>query len=121
MTGEQTAVLRDSHGRVVTGPDPDMVAAVIQTIGRDGFVTVTVGDAGAEATTYAQVWHRPEGIFQVEYRDGAPHRHWRSLTFSADKAAAFLTSCIEGDDEWRDRFDWQSIGHYFDEPTDEPR
>lgn len=66
-----------------------------------------------DANCYAQVWWRPDGELQLEYRDGAPAEHYQTLTASRDEVASALTGWAAGATAWRERFVWTNIGSWF--------
>ncbi len=43
------------------------------------------------ARYYIQVWRRPEGVFQLEYRAGEPSGHYQTRTNSRDKIVSALS------------------------------
>jgi hypothetical protein len=114
-SGFEGLVLRDSCGRMVRSPDEETVQSVVQTLTRGEHVVISAGvEGGGESTlVYAQVWLRPEGIYQVEYRDGAPSRHWRAMSVSREKAAGFLASWCANDPDYARGFQWEDISAWF--------
>ena len=68
----------------------------ILELAADRYIQVGLGkDAGA-----------PGGEYSLEYRDGGPDRHWRTLTWHvADVERAFL-DFLRGDMSWTKRHSW---------------
>ncbi|MGW1041143.1 hypothetical protein [Streptomyces sp. NPDC002547] len=64
----------------------------------------------AEPGCHAQVRLRPNGVYQLEYRDRSPAEHCRTQTLSVDKVIAALADWAAGEIAWRDAFHWDSIG-----------
>ncbi|MFD8075174.1 hypothetical protein ACFV3E_21310 [Streptomyces sp. NPDC059718] len=77
---------------------------------RDGHLVM---ECAADQQCYAQVWRRPDGTYQLEYRDRAPAEHYRTRTASAEKVVAALQGWTAGGVAWRDAFQWESIGAWF--------
>jgi hypothetical protein len=75
---------------------------------------LVLGDSRPEkADNYVQVWLRQDGIYQLEYRDGTPAEHYRTLTVSADKVHTAFNAWRTDDREWRTSFTWTCIGSMF--------
>ena len=100
---------------MVRSPDEETLRAVVQTLTRGEQLVISAGtEGGGESSlVYAQVWLRPEGIYQVEYRDGAPSRHRRALTVSSEKAAGFLTGWCTRAPDFATGLQWEDIGAWF--------
>lgn len=77
---------------------------------RDGFLVL---ECAADADCYAQVWLRPDGTYELEYRDRSPAEHYQTRTLSADKVIAALAGWAAGEIAWRDTLQWNSIGSWF--------
>lgn len=46
----------------------------------------------------------PVGHYVVEYRDGAPEKHWRSLTSSLDGLVSAFLEYLHGGMDWNSEF-----------------
>jgi hypothetical protein len=75
----------------------------ILNLGRDGTLVL---ECAADSDCYAQVWLRPDGSYQLEYRDRGPGEHFQTRTVSVEKVIAALRGWSVGAIDWRDRFDW---------------
>ncbi|MFJ4844068.1 MULTISPECIES: hypothetical protein [unclassified Streptomyces] len=84
--------------------------AAVLSLPRDG---VLVLGCAVEADCYAQVWLRPDGTYELEYRDRSPAEHYQTRTLSAEKVVAALTGWETGGIAWRNAFQWNSIGSWF--------
>ncbi|MGI5142451.1 MULTISPECIES: hypothetical protein [unclassified Streptomyces] len=84
--------------------------AAVLSLPRDGFLVL---ECATEAHCYAQVWLRPDGTYELEYRDRSPAEHYQTRTVSADKVIAALVGWAAGEIAWRDAFQWNSIGSWF--------
>lgn len=47
-----------------------------------------------------------QGVYDVEFRDGAPAEHFRTRTQSLTKAVAILTAWAGAQPGWSEKFDW---------------
>lgn len=88
---------------------PALEAAVLK-LGRGDHLVLT---CAADSNCYAQVWLRPDGDYQLEYRDRSPAEHYQTRTRSAEAVAAALAGWAAGEIDWRDSFTWESIGAWF--------
>ncbi|MFJ4677663.1 hypothetical protein [Kitasatospora sp. NPDC088783] len=61
---------------------------------------------------YVQVRLRENGGYQLEYRDGVPAEHYRTLTPSLAEVVNALVGWSRGQPEGRSGFDWTGIGHW---------
>ena len=98
--------------RVMRAPKPDDVLGVIESLPRDGHVLLQSMDA---PEVYIQVWLRPEGDYQLEVRDGSVATHVQTRTVSRERTAAAFSAWLDehsgdGDDRWRQTFQWNNIG-----------
>lgn len=94
----------------VPDPDQDRVDRVVRRLGRDRAYAVLERDDG----WYAQVgWGETTGArpggYALEYREGAPDRHFRADTTDVTEAAGFLRAFLTGDEQWRRRLQWQPM------------
>jgi hypothetical protein len=105
-------VLRTSRDRMTAGPTADQVRAEVEYLPRDGWLVLECdGDA------FAQVWLRPDGVYQVEHGFGAlpepggvRHAALRSaLTVSRDKVSTALGRWAHADPDWAAVFTWSSV------------
>jgi len=109
-------ILRTSRGTIVRKPTLNNIEAVLEALPRDAHVIIEREGEGSLTTRYFQVWLRPDGTYQVEYRDGSADEHYQSRTISRVKAANALASWAadtEGAGLWRSGFDWTPIGQWF--------
>lgn len=115
MADEVVVVVRDSLGRVSRNPEQSTVRAVVENLSSGQHAVASLGGHSEleSSLLYAQVWLRPEGFYQLEYRDGAPSRHWRSFTVSIDKAAGFLVDWCMHEPRYVQEFQWENNGHWF--------
>jgi hypothetical protein len=123
MTG--AVVMRTSGGLIQRNPTANRIPALVGALSREA--SLAASDSGSMAEyiivhligssddQYIQVWLRPEGVFQLEYRAGKPSEHYQTRTESRDKVVSALSGWSRGESAWRDDFEWVSIGHWFDQ------
>ncbi|HEX4790805.1 MAG TPA: DUF952 domain-containing protein, partial [Actinospica sp.] len=64
---------------------------------------------GAVDGCYAQVRLTLQGVYDIEYRDGAPERHYRTRTLSPARVVAVLAAWADAQPDWSTAFDWTRI------------
>jgi hypothetical protein len=74
---------------------------------RDSHVVV---ECLVDVNCYAQAWLRPDGTYQLEYRDLSPSEHYQARTISSEKVINALTGWAAGEITWRDQFQWMPLG-----------
>ncbi|WP_326566041.1 hypothetical protein VSH64_29750 [Amycolatopsis rhabdoformis] len=65
---------------------------------------------------YVQAMRRPEGNYQIEYRDGGPERHFQAYAKNRPQVVAALWGWTTRDTIWQERFEWTNIGSMFLDP-----
>jgi hypothetical protein len=105
--------LREHSGKSARDPSRSRIEAAVLSLPRDGHLGLEHSGVD-KADEYIQVWLRPDGIYQLEYRDGSPTEHYQTLTVSADKVHTAFNAWRLGDREWRAGFTWTCIGSMFD-------
>ncbi|MEV6989612.1 hypothetical protein AB0N87_10330 [Streptomyces sp. NPDC093228] len=88
-------------------PRGSRLEAAVLNLPRGGHLVL---QCAAEPGCHAQVRLRPDGVYQLEYRDRSPAEHCRTQTLSVDKVIAALADWVAGEIAWRDAFQWDSIG-----------
>ncbi|MYS19521.1 hypothetical protein GA0115240_109430 [Streptomyces sp. DvalAA-14] len=91
----------------------ELEAAVLD-LARDRHLVL---ECAGDDQCYAQVWLRPDGTYQLEYRDRDPTEHYWTRTSSAQRVIEALTGWVAGDLAWRESFQWSSLASWFTEPT----
>lgn len=109
MTG--AVVMRTSGGLVQRNPTENRLRALLGALSRGDYVIL--GRVGSSHTHYIQVWLRPNGLFQLEYRAGQASEHYQTQADSREKIVSALSGWIKEENGWRDDFDWVSIGSWF--------
>ena len=105
-------VMRASGGLVQRNPTENRIRALLGALSREGYVTLE--RVGSSNSHYIQVWLRPNGVFQLEYRAGRSSAHYQTRTNSRDKVVSALSGWSRGENDWRNDFEWLSIGDWFD-------
>lgn len=106
---------------MMAGPHPGhQVAGGVRTAEqvRDATRRLRRGDflvlpSAADEHCYAQVVLSPQGVYQVEYRDGSPPKHFQTRMLSPETAGTILAAWTESCDGWQDAFTWRNIGAVF--------
>jgi hypothetical protein len=106
-----SVVMRTSDGLSQNNPTENRIRALVGALSRDDHVVLA--QFGKSDSYYIQVWLRPDGMFQLEYRAGSPSEHCQTQTKSREKIASALTAWRNGEIAWRDDFEWISIGDWF--------
>lgn len=106
-------VMRVSNGLTLRSPTANNIAAVLESLPRGGYVILEREGESGDNVHYAQVWLRPDGSFQLEYREGSASEHYRTRTVSREKVSAALIGWLVNEPSWREKFDWQSIEGFF--------
>ena len=70
-------------------------------------------ECGTVDDCYAQTQLTLQGVYDIEYRDGAPDLHYRTRTLSRDLVSAALAAWAGAQPEWNTAFDWVCIGSMF--------
>ncbi|WP_405592190.1 hypothetical protein [Streptomyces sp. NBC_01190] len=90
------------------------LGAAVRGLPRDGHLVL---DCAGDEQCYAQVWLRPDGSYQLEYRDCDPAEHYWTRTASVEQVVTALTGWAEGETAWRNSFQWTPLAPWFTEPT----
>ena len=102
--------LTSAHARLLRGPRPEQIEARIEDLPRDGYLVLEHLDRDQE---YVQVRLRPDGVFQLEVRDGSADRHLGTRTVSREKVAAafagWQAELLGGGRDWRAEHQWEPV------------
>jgi hypothetical protein len=110
MPERRRVVLEGTRIRRTKNPKDDQIEAAILSMARESAVVLS---ASEDDNTYIQVWHRPDGLYQLEHRAGSPLEHFQTMTVSADKVHTAFTAWRRDDEDWADPFTWKSISDLF--------
>jgi hypothetical protein len=96
---------------VERAPRPEIVLGTIESLPRDGHVLLESMD---EQEVYIQAWLRPDGTYQLEFREGSAATHLQTRSASRERVAAAFTGWLEGhsgdgDSRWREGLQWKNI------------
>jgi uncharacterized protein (DUF952 family) len=70
-------------------------------------------ECGTVEDCYAQTRLTPEGVYDVEYRDGSPARHYWIQTASPAQVSSVLAAWAGARPDWSTAFEWTCIGSMF--------
>jgi hypothetical protein len=104
-------VMRTSGGLVQRNPTENRISALLAALSRND--SIILEQVGSSNSNYIQVWLRPDGVFQLEYRAGQPSEHYQTRTDSRCRVVSALSGWIDEESAWRDDFEWLSIGNWF--------
>lgn len=88
-------------------PDEAELTGLLRRIGADDDHFVVVERFPEEAQAFVQAWRDDDGPFTVEYRDGAPERHFRAESGDAERVVQVFLDWARGGEAWRTALDWQ--------------
>ena len=94
-------------------PEESIIRAAVNSLAGDDHVILEFEGESGENVHYIQVWLRPVGDFQLEYRAGEPGEHYQTITPDREKVASALTGWMRDDSVWRSDFGWRCIGDWF--------
>ncbi|WP_327702467.1 hypothetical protein OG530_11885 [Streptomyces decoyicus] len=100
-----------------TGPDRARpaeaeLAGLLRRIGADDDHFVVVERFPEQDQVFVQTWRDGDGPFSVEYRDGAPERHFRAESDDTERVVGLFLDWARGGAAWRTALDWQPADLY---------
>ncbi|MGW6930689.1 hypothetical protein ACWGE0_11535 [Lentzea sp. NPDC054927] len=110
MTERRHTVLEGTRIPRTTNPDASQVEAAVLDLASENTVVLS---EYRDDNSYIQVWQRPDGLYQLEHREGSPIEHFRTITVSAAKVNAAFTGWLREDDSWAEPFTWKTISELF--------
>ena len=110
MTERRHLVLEGTRIPLTTNPDAGQLEAAVLNLASEGVVVLS---EYRDDDTYLQVWHRPDGLYQLEHRAGSPLEHFQSMTVSAAKVHTAFTGWLHDEADWADPFSWKSVSDLF--------
>ncbi|MGW4696252.1 hypothetical protein ACWEO1_28210 [Kitasatospora cineracea] len=105
------------RGLSMRDPGPAALSWLVANMqrGDSHLIVERFGADEPEGDWYAQVRLQENGVYQLEYRDGVPAEHYRTLTVSLPKVVNALVGWSQGRTAWRAEFDWSNVGAEFTE------
>ncbi|MEV7119624.1 hypothetical protein [Kitasatospora griseola] len=125
MAGDEPAaeVRREPAGLLMTterglserDPGPTAISRQVAALRcGDPFLIVERTGGDEPGDWYVQVRYLRDGErYELEYRDGVPSEHHRTVTDSPAAVVGALVGWSAGLTAWRRNFDWTPIGHWF--------
>jgi hypothetical protein len=98
-------------GGVVDRPDPAALGTLLQTLSPRNWYACLESGSG----WYVQVGigpnagNVPDGKFALEYREGGPEHHRRTLAASLADVVVAFEGFASGDPAWKDSFSWSHL------------
>ncbi|MET7641110.1 hypothetical protein [Streptomyces sp. NPDC005438] len=95
----------ERHVRVSAGE----LAGLVRRIGGGGDRFLVVQRIPDLPDVFVQVWHEAGGDYQLEYRDGAPDRHFQAMVAGPETVIAVLTGWAHQEAGWNAGLAWSSL------------
>ncbi|MCL6302024.1 DUF6891 domain-containing protein [Streptomyces kronopolitis] len=99
--------VRTETGAERAHPPEAELAALLRRIGAADDHFVVVERIPDRPHVFVQTWREGRGPFAVEYRDGAPERHFSAECDDAEQVVAVFLDWARGGDAWRGALDWR--------------
>ncbi|MFE2141224.1 DUF6891 domain-containing protein [Streptomyces sp. NPDC059456] len=96
---------RERHVRV----SAEELAGLVRRIGGDGDRFLVLQRLPDLPDVFAQVWHEAGGGYTLEYRDGAPDRHFETVTDGPGTVIATLAGWARREAGWEARLAWSLL------------
>ncbi|MEU9119266.1 hypothetical protein AB0C96_05300 [Streptomyces sp. NPDC048506] len=93
-------------------PTAAELAGLLRRIGADDDHFVVAERLPDETHVYVQTWRDGAGPFRVEYRDGAPERHFATETEDVERVVEVFVDWAHGGESWRTALDWRPADLY---------
>lgn len=87
-------------------PSAEELAALVRRIGADGDRYLVMSRLPEVPEFYAQVWHETGAGYELEYREGAADRHYRTLLEEPETVAAALAGWARQEPGWGAGLEW---------------
>jgi hypothetical protein len=108
---DNSFTLELSDGRVIAGPDLDLVLNSVRNLsGNNWFVVLERRQNFYLQAGYGDQAGAPGGRYVIEYRDGGPDKHWRAILPTPDDLPAAFAEYFQGVTGWVSRFSWSPLG-----------
>jgi len=122
MSERLAIAVMTEDGHVLDRPDVDEMGSVLRRIGWPGDHFVVVTRIPDEVHAFIQAWRDGTGAFAVEFRDGAPERHFVTWIDGPDAAVTLFHAWAVHRTDWGDAYTWQPLESAAPPPiTDERR
>ncbi|GLX01364.1 hypothetical protein [Microtetraspora sp. NBRC 16547] len=90
------------HIRIAT----QELASLVRRIGGENDKLLVVQRIPDLPDVFIQVWHRRGGDYTLEYRDGAPDRHFQTMLDGPEPVIAAMTGWARMEHGWNTGLDW---------------
>lgn len=103
--------LQFSDGGIVDHPDPAALGTLLQALSPQNWYACLESRPGwfVQVGIGPNAGNVPAGKFALEYREGAPERHRRTLVSSLAEVVGAFEGFASGDPVWTDSFSWSHL------------
>jgi hypothetical protein len=99
-----------SDGRVIDGPTDALIEVSVRGLSEvNWFVVLERRENYFIQAGYGDKAGVPRGNYAIEYRDGSPEMHWRTLSSSLNELVSAFLEYSRGDMEWTRAFAWMPL------------
>jgi hypothetical protein len=105
--GEWALRAETAGGQSYDAPDGALLLRLLGELGPGNqFLVIDRLDA-PNAEHYMQVYREVDGTYVIEYRAGAPNRHYETVAGDVRTTYTVLTGWAADEPGWRDSCDWR--------------
>jgi hypothetical protein len=105
--GEWALRVETASGRSYDAPDGELLLRLLGELGPGNqFLVIDRVDAPGRQH-YMQVYREVDGTYVIEYREGAPERHFETVAPDLRTTYTVLTGWADETADWRDTCEWR--------------
>lgn len=106
----QVGSLSLADGRNIDGPSLGLIEECVRGLSeKDWFVVFKRRPDFYIQIGFSDKAGAPRGHYVIEYRDGAPDRHWRAFASSKDELVPAFIEYVQGGMRWTGEFRWKRV------------
>ncbi|MGW2650036.1 hypothetical protein ACWC2T_35320 [Streptomyces sp. NPDC001393] len=107
----ESFTLELSDGRTIDGPGGVLVEESVRSLSESNwFVVLERRKNFYVQAGYGDQAGAPRGHYVIEYRDGAPDKHWRAFSSNVDELVPAFLEYLQGGMQWASEFTWKPVG-----------
>lgn len=96
-----------ARGEAYDAPTDAVLFRLLDELGPGNQYLIVDRTDATDRQHYMQVYREDDGTFAIEYRDGAPERHFETLTEDVGQVRDALSGWAAGATGWRDTLPWR--------------